>query len=363
MDGNKDEALKCRRLAENYLKEGNKERAFKFLHKAQKLYPSKEVEDLIESLSKNGMSTGAKHETRDENLRHRAANGSATHSAPEEKNYTPEQVEAVKKIKKCKDYYEILGVNKEATEPELKKAYKKLALQFHPDKNRAPGASEAFKAIGNAFAVLSDPEKRRRYDQYGDENPQPQIYRNHNDYSRGFEADITPEELFNMFFGGFGGISGGRVFMQRRHNHGRRHRPQQFHEEEENEPPLLHSLLQFMPILLLVGLSLMSSFMLQDPPYSLSRTGSYYIRRETPKRKIPFYVQEGFEDQYENKIHMIEKRVEDDYIGRLQSQCYRERQYREEVRARARFWRDQALLNRANDMQMKSCEALEKIPV
>ena len=51
------------------------------------------------------------------------------------------------RIKKCKDYYEILGVNKEATEPELKKAYKKLALQFHPDKNRAPGASEAFKGL------------------------------------------------------------------------------------------------------------------------------------------------------------------------------------------------------------------------
>ena len=48
-------------------------------------------------------------------------------------------------IKKCKDYYEILGVSKEATEAELKKQYKKLALQFHPDKNRAPGASEAFK--------------------------------------------------------------------------------------------------------------------------------------------------------------------------------------------------------------------------
>ncbi|PFX26668.1 DnaJ-like subfamily B member 12 [Stylophora pistillata] len=194
MDGNKDEALKCHRLAEKYLKEGNKERAFKFLHKAQKLYPSKEVEDLIERLSKNGMSSGTKHDTRDENLRHRATNGRTNHSAPEEKNYTPEQVEAVKKIKKCKDYYEILGVNKEAAEPEMKKAYKKLALQFHPDKNRAPGASEAFK------------------------------------------ADITPEELFNMFFGGFSGMSGGRVYMQRRHNHGRRHRPQQFHEEEENEP-------------------------------------------------------------------------------------------------------------------------------
>ena len=50
-------------------------------------------------------------------------------------------------IKKCKDYYEILGVNKEATEAELKKQYRKLALQFHPDKNRAPGASEAFKGL------------------------------------------------------------------------------------------------------------------------------------------------------------------------------------------------------------------------
>lgn len=308
------------------------------------------------------MSAGSKHKNSDENLRHRATNGNATHTTPEEKNYTAEQLEAVKKVKKCKDYYEILGVSKEATEADLKKQYRKLALQFHPDKNRAPGASEAFKAIGNAFAVLSDSEKRRRYDQYGDENPQPQIYRHHYDYSRGFEADITPEELFNMFFGGFGGMSGGRVFMQRRHNHGRRHRHQHFHEEEEeNEPPLLHSLLQFLPILLLVGLSVMSSFMLQDPPYSLSRTGSYYIQRETPRRKINYYVQEGFEERYEDKIRMIERRVEEDYISRLQSQCYRERQYREEVRARARFWRDQALMDRANAYQMKSCDALERI--
>lgn len=57
------------------------------------------------------------------------------------------------RIKKCKDYYEILGVSKEATEAELKKQYKKLALQFHPDKNRAPGASEAFK--GNCATLCT----------------------------------------------------------------------------------------------------------------------------------------------------------------------------------------------------------------
>ena len=57
-------------------------------------------------------------------------------------------------MRRCQDYYEILGVSKDAAETELKKSYRKLALQFHPDKNKAPGAGEAFKAIGNAYAVV-----------------------------------------------------------------------------------------------------------------------------------------------------------------------------------------------------------------
>ena len=57
------------------------------------------------------------------------------------------------RVRRCQDYYEILGVSKDAAETELKKSYRKMALQFHPDKNKAPGAGEAFKAIGNAYAV------------------------------------------------------------------------------------------------------------------------------------------------------------------------------------------------------------------
>lgn len=53
----------------------------------------------------------------------------------------------VRRIKSCKDYYQILGVEKTANEEDLKKAYRKLALKFHPDKNHAPGATEAFKGI------------------------------------------------------------------------------------------------------------------------------------------------------------------------------------------------------------------------
>lgn len=101
--------------------------------------------------------------------------------------------------------------------------------------------------------------------------------------------------------------------------------------------------------------------MLQDPPYSLQRTGSYNIERITTLREIRFYVQDDFVDKYAGKLKMIERRVEEDYIGKLQTQCYRERQYREEVRARARFWRDQSLLERANAMPLNSCKALERV--
>lgn len=69
-------------------------------------------------------------------------------------NYTTEQAEAVKRIKKCKDYYEILLVSKDATDTEIKKQYKKLALQLHPDKNHYPGAAEAFKAIGTLITFF-----------------------------------------------------------------------------------------------------------------------------------------------------------------------------------------------------------------
>ena len=86
-------------------------------------------------------------------LHQRKPTAAAAEPEPASKDYTPEQVDAVKKIKQCKDYYEILGCTKEATDSDLKKAYRKLALQFHPDKNKCPGASEAFKGIRFPFSL------------------------------------------------------------------------------------------------------------------------------------------------------------------------------------------------------------------
>ena len=65
-----------------------------------------------------------------------------------------------------KNYFAILGVGQNASNEEIKKAYKTLALQFHPDKNKNPGAEERFKEIGEAYEHLSDPEKRANYDAF-----------------------------------------------------------------------------------------------------------------------------------------------------------------------------------------------------
>lgn len=68
-----------------------------------------------------------------------------------------------------KDYYCILGIEKGASDEDIKKAYRKQALKFHPDKNKSPQAEEKFKEVAEAYEVLSDPKKREIYDQYGEE--------------------------------------------------------------------------------------------------------------------------------------------------------------------------------------------------
>lgn len=130
------------------------------------------------------------------------------------------------RIIRCKDYYEILCITKEATDSEIKRAYKKLALQLHPDKNRAPSAVEAFKALGNAAGVLTDPEKRKNYDTYGNnaDRATKRHYHTNHEYEHayrgagsGFDSDFTADELFNMFFGnGFPQARSQRQYASRR---------------------------------------------------------------------------------------------------------------------------------------------------
>src|SRR4051794_7435518 len=66
-----------------------------------------------------------------------------------------------------RDYYDILGVSRDASEEEIRRAYRKLARQYHPDVNKEPGAEDRFKEVSEAYEVLRDPEKREQYDRLG----------------------------------------------------------------------------------------------------------------------------------------------------------------------------------------------------
>jgi len=106
----------------------------------------------------------------------------------------------------AKDYYKILGIARTATEDEIKKAYRKLALKFHPDKNKAPGAEEQFKLVAEAYEILSDKNKRTIFDQYGEEGLKAgggsgggQHHPNSQNFTYSFHGD--PRATFAQFFG------------------------------------------------------------------------------------------------------------------------------------------------------------------
>jgi len=103
-----------------------------------------------------------------------------------------------------RDYYEVLGIAKGASEDEIKKAYRKLAKKYHPDVNKAPDAEEKFKEINEAYEVLSDPQKRATYDQFGFAGMDGAA--GFNGFSAGGFDDLG--DIFSSFFGGDMGFGG-----------------------------------------------------------------------------------------------------------------------------------------------------------
>src|SRR5918999_2572549 len=100
-----------------------------------------------------------------------------------------------------RDYYEVLGVSRGATEDEIRKAHRRLVLQYHPDRNTEPGAAERFKEIQEAYEVLSDRERRTTYDRFGHLGSNGGL--GSGPFGRG--GGIGIEDLFETFFGAAAG--------------------------------------------------------------------------------------------------------------------------------------------------------------
>ncbi|KAJ6430908.1 hypothetical protein OIU84_018419 [Salix udensis] len=161
MDGNKDEAIRCVRIAEEAIASGNKQRAFKFSKMAQRLNPKLSVNHLLSASEKLDSSENSASAGQNDH-KDRNTNGfvSSDEGLSAERSYTEEHVHLIRHINRNKDYYGILGVEKSCSVEEIRKAYRKLSLKVHPDKNKAPGSEEAFKKLCKALKCLKLPKKQ-----------------------------------------------------------------------------------------------------------------------------------------------------------------------------------------------------------
>lgn len=111
------------------------------------------------------------------------------------------------------DYYETLGVSRDADKEEMKQAYRRLARKYHPDVNKEAGAEERFKEINRAYEVLSEPETRARYDRFGEAGVSGAGAAGYSDFS-----DVGFADIFESFFSGFSGGMGGQQTARRRNS-------------------------------------------------------------------------------------------------------------------------------------------------
>ncbi|THW71870.1 DUF1977-domain-containing protein [Aureobasidium pullulans] len=338
------------------------------------------------------------------------------HDGSSGRAFTVDQKAAVVRVRKCSPtaFYDILGlesVKKTATESDIKKAYRKLSLLTHPDKNGYDGADEAFKMVARAFAVLSDSDKKAKFDRFGgdpDSRFQGASASSASPFSGGgatrrgpgggmFEEEISPEDLFRQFFGGggmggggpFGGMGGGPfggglfdgpgfVFNMgggpgvRVHQFGGgapRRRPQQRADPNAPPPSLLQSLQSLLPLLLLFIFPLLSGLFSGN---GTSSGPSIYFDPAPPHTqqhfssgpKIPYYVDpREVSDLTSRKLKDLDRRAEVKYVNQLSNECEVQQSRRQQMYQQAQgfFFTDQVKLQEARTFDMPSCKRLKDL--
>ena len=377
---NLDEAEKCRELGKSFLRAGEWAKAVKFFDKSLRLYSLPGVEAMRDrsqsnvdkppsssspsSGSSSRSSSGAKQGTTFTSPSRSASSTSGSGTGSSGRSYNAEQEKGSKEILALgkKSHYKVLGLSNGASSAEVKKAYRKQSLRYHPDKNSAPSAENAFKTINSAYDVLSDKEKRNIYDQVGHDTADQAMSGGGGGGGGGFggrgfggspfgggHGDLNPEDLFNMFFQGGSGpprqqrggrgaqffhqsFGGGQRAETQHHN---RHGQERAGDQESR--PQLGQLLQILPMLIIFFLSFGSfgGSQQQQPLFSLHKSPTYLHSMETSMGShvlpgTPFYAsQELWSVHHRKRLSdfdrlKIERDVHNQYSSLMHSNCLKE---------------------------------------
>ncbi|ODV84269.1 hypothetical protein CANARDRAFT_201341 [[Candida] arabinofermentans NRRL YB-2248] len=342
-------------------------------------------------------------------------------SAPE---YTKEQLETVQRILKIEktDYYKILSVDKKATDVEIKKSYRKLAIKLHPDKNKHPQSSEAFKKLAKAFEVLGDDDKRRTYDQtgcdpdsrggmpsasssgFGGAGRSP--FMNMNNMNGGGSPFAFDDDFLNMFFspngrggifnqgggGGFGqgfgqgfgpgfttfqfGGPGGASFRTARPRRdgaggGGRGGGGARGGDPNQEKTFWENIVQLAPLLIIL-IPVLFNMLFGDgssdrlPKFSFETSPNFPVERSTPVHNLKYYIAKSTLDDYagnDRKLKKLDRSVETIYIDNLKVRCQNEEQRKARLidESYGWFFPDPEKLEKAYQFQTKSCDRLREM--
>ncbi|CEG82157.1 hypothetical protein RMATCC62417_16273 [Rhizopus microsporus] len=326
MESNKDEAIRCLSIANSSFEAGDYSKAQRLAEKSKRLYPTERAEQFLQIIKRQ--------------------TDPAPKTIPLQKNntqtdrkYTTEQVNAVKAILACSNcYYKVLSVDRTATDAEIKKAYRKKALLFHPDKNSTPGADEAFKLISKAFNTLSDPNKRAIHDSGGDrEDGRRSTPSYRSTYHRRRREEVSPEDLFNLFFGRNGPrfnqdryTDHAHFYKHQRYQQYQRQRQHQRQRQQQQEDGSMKYFPFIFIILALVLSAMMSSQ--SEPLYTFQTLSPNTYKRVTSLNQVDYFVNpKTFFPRIGNshyKLREIERQIELDWVNELARTCQREQRQR-----------------------------------
>mmetsp|Transcript_13603 Transcript_13603/g.26792 ORF Transcript_13603/g.26792 Transcript_13603/m.26792 type:complete len:278 (+) Transcript_13603:69-902(+) len=267
-----------------------------------------------------------------------------------------------------RDHYEVLGLSRDASRSDILKAYKKLALKWHPDKNpdQQARAEKVFKEINEAYQVLTDAEKKAHYDRFGHDEPRSGMSQSagHSHTFRGHHAEMDP--IFQAFFGN-GFAFGPGVHFQRHtfHTGGPRFQQRQRQgdeQQQDNTVGMLQSLFPIILLLLFTFVNFPGGGESHSPNYALARDPKHPVKRTTAQSGVPYFVRQGFDRELsarygEGALEELEAKVEMELHGKLVKECNADKSAATKAASRARAKGDASSFAEAQKTPA-SCEKL-----
>ena len=428
-----EQAARCLQRSRKHLQEGDCERALSLAEESVRLHDTAEGRAWLErvrSLVARGTASGrcpssASAASEDEKpampsvrgggpngtaRRDRVAAGATTNEGGEQDGGSARRSAeanraAIRRIVNASSLYSVLSVERDATEADIRRAYRQLALRFHPDKNADTQADAAFKRIAHAFQVLSDARRRQMYDQTGAEDEQSLLLRQRQEqeerYVRlrrrggraahpfaeeGFGAfhgtpfgtvyfgnsdgdEMSAEELFEAFF--FGGFSRGPgVRMYSSSPFMRRYRsappPPDSGGRGGRRLERLRAFLHLIPFILFFVLPSVIALLSPKPAFQLDPSSGHTQARVTDGTRLEYFVDaHAYDKMSEAQRLSVQRDVEQEWLRRYATACRVELHQREELRELARRAWMSASRRRyeaaAEAMPMAGCRAYEQL--